>query len=138
MPSGPIQVFLDIVDGLREDAKHAGDAARGNGQPRWSWPERAPGPPQRPEGLTPAYDRSAVSEAYDAALEGGTSAAAAAAKIQGDYVAVDERALRARLCSPLRLRAMAAARRAGHGKDGGVFGRQAATIQDLLARDKQT
>ncbi len=72
-----------------------------------------------------AFDREAINqnfaELFAASDNAGTIGDATSLKLQGDYVAVVERAYRARVATPLRCMAHAAARRAGHGHAAGVF-----------------
>jgi hypothetical protein len=116
--------FNATVGGLADQAEAQAQAARGQGLRPWNAPDNAGSPLDVP-GTTAAFDRAAIDAAYGRAIgdaaSPGTVGDCVALKVQSDYVAMMERAYRARHCTPVRLLAMAAARRAGHGQDGGVF-----------------
>ena len=118
-------VFAARLQELAAAARTAAQATTNTAAGDWDQPADWSGDPLDIPGLTAAYDRAAIGAAYaqifaDAAAP-GPSGAAAALTLQGDQLAADERALRARYATPVRLAVMAAGRRQGHGSPGGVF-----------------
>ncbi len=124
-PKGRIHdVFLDTLNGMAERVQTQHDAERGAGSRDWSVPEKVSNLLE-PAGMTTAFDRAAIDANYDTCVtmpaSAGTVADTISLKSQGDYVAVIERAFRARHCTPVRLLGFAAARRRGHSKPNGVL-----------------
>lgn len=117
-------VFLSTVDDLVASGTAA--AAPLSGGQRGSL--RVAGlesDPSDPHALTEPFDRSEIGRNYGEvrldASDPGTEADESALKIQNDYVAAREAALRAALASPVRRHLHAMARRRGHGNPAGVF-----------------
>lgn len=81
-----------------------------------------------------AFDREEVGIAYGETIVSadGATGEAASCTLQSDYMAVMERAFRARHASPIRSKAHAAARRLGHGDAVGCIQRVTGYAQDLL------
>lgn len=93
------------------------------------------GDPQDLAGLSHAFDRSEEAATYAASLgtTEGSVGDAMALKVQHDYLALQERAYRARHMSPIRGVMHAAARRVGHATDSyGAFDRVTQFAADLL------
>lgn len=119
-------------------AKQAGDQGRhdrGKGTRPWNRPDDAP-PPLDVPGTVKPFDREAIDTNYQEVLDPsapGTVGDAISLKTQGDYVSVVERGYRARHCTPVRLLAMAAARRKAHESPRGVLlGGMLKAVQDDL------
>lgn len=137
MPTGLDDTFTRRISELAALAGADADAVRNAASGDWDRPSGWSGDPLDIPGLAVAFDRSAIGVAYTGLLADGANpgpaGAAASLTIQGDHLAADERALRARYATPVRLMAMAAGRRAGHsapaGVPAGVILRRA---QDLL------
>jgi hypothetical protein len=96
--------------------------------PDWS------GDPNDTAGMSHAFDREAVGIDY---AEGLSAAApvgqTAACKIQSDYLAMAERAMRSRHMSYVRSRLHAASRRSGHAMAAGSLGRAVTMVEDFIA-----
>lgn len=139
----PTLSFLAHVENLCEVAETVGSAAAIPGVRVRSWaiPDGYPSdvPLYDPAGIATACDRTdlnaLVVEAYNTAgPNAGRLGTVVAGKMALDHVACRERALHARHATPLRLRAWAAARRAGHADTlYGVFGAFAASVNDVSA-----
>lgn len=145
----PTPAFVaHIVDLCRQ----AGDQGAAGGAPGvfrrpWQIPSAFPvgTDVQDPDGFKAACDRSGLNNLcvaeYDAGLvadpggnpDAGRLGVVGALKTAIDYQAAFERALQARHASAVRLRAWAAARRAGH-SDGtfGVFGCVSRSVDDAI------
>jgi hypothetical protein len=131
----PSRTFQQLLTTLRDAAKADGDAALSGAAPTWFLPPDWPGDPFDPDGFAAAFQREDLNAAVEEALNGDAPMAELAGyKLQIDYIATLERAFRMRHASPAALAAMAAARRRGHGRDGGVFvGGVLRYVQDVLA-----
>jgi hypothetical protein len=81
-----------------------------------------------------AFSRDEINEAYREAVttEEGTLGDCSALTVQGDYLAMAERAFRLRCASRVRRSAHASARRNGLASPGGAFDRVAGLVQDRL------
>ena len=111
-------VFRENADGLQADAKAMAAAATGSGQRPWqTGPLREwGGDPLDIAGMAAKFDRGDVGQGYADCLSDpaapGTTADAAAIKLQNDWVAVQERAFRTRHATSVRSELNAAGRRA--------------------------
>lgn len=119
-------VFKATLNELAAQAAAQAAAERGTGPRPWNRPDAGwGGDPLDVPGATGAYDRQEVGANYGALIADGSNPGTIgdviSVKAQGDYVAVQERGFRARHCTPIRLAAMAAARRQGHGHPRGVL-----------------
>jgi hypothetical protein len=96
-------------------------------QRQWDSPDRGTwsGNPSDLVGLSQAFDRTANAQDYKNAVRNteqpGVVGDMMASQIQGDYLAVQERAYRARLQSSVRCQLHAGARNYGHGHSAGLF-----------------
>jgi hypothetical protein len=119
------RVFTRRTGELADHAKAKSEAARGQGQRMWDMPEDWGGDPQDIAGLVAPYDRGDIDQNYAQLIasgdDPGTAGDVVAVKTQADYVALQERGLRARLASSVRCIAHASARWKGHGNEKGVF-----------------
>lgn len=131
--------FQELVQALATQAAALAKAAQGDGQRQWQTPPQHgwSGDVFDIPGMDQAFDRSEINsnfaEVCDSADAPGTVGDVASLKLQADYTAMVERAYRARVASPARCLAHAAARRAGHGHAAGIFtGGVLRYAQDLL------
>lgn len=140
----PTSSFAAHIEHLADHAYTTAAAAAVPGAVKrpWSIPAAYPDgvPPHDPSGFAAALSRSDINEyvllAYTTGTEpdGGRIGQVAAGKLALDHVACRERAAHGRHATPQRLRAWAAARRAGHGDaTRGVFGALAAAVGDAAA-----
>lgn len=117
-------VFNGTINDLQSQAAAQAKAARGTGLRPWNVPKGSPDVLDVP-GTTTPFDRSKLDQNFATFIadgqDPGTIGDVISVKVQGDYVAMAERAYRARHCTPVRLLGFMAARRAGHGNDRGVF-----------------
>jgi hypothetical protein len=129
--------FDDYLARLQDQARAASvaHAAPGFNRRAWQLPVFPSVTPLRdPAALVAACDRGPVNqyalEVYStgAAPNSGRLGQLIAAKIAIDHMGAAERALHARHAGALRLRAWAAARRAGHAEPDGVFGALGRTV----------
>jgi len=93
------------------------------------------------EGMSAAFSREEHTEDVTNAISDpenpGVVGDLMVSSLQGDYLAAQERAFRSRHLSPVRRRLHAAARRAGHGDDRGLFKRGVlGFIESILAQSK--
>ena len=132
-------VFSDLLVRLQAASLVHAKAAISQVQQQWDGP--APvgswsGNPLELDTLADAFDRDEVNDEYVTCLTSvppGTTGDVSSLRMQVDYVAGAERAYRTRHCSSIRAAMHAAARRQGHGQDGGVYtviGRQAQSLID--------
>lgn len=114
-------VFFSRVKDLAEFAGGAVLQAV-TGQRRWFTPGSIEDNSDS-EQVTAAFDRTPISENYQACLRPsqGTAGDAVSLKIQGDYVACMERAYRMSVASPVRCIGHSLARRVGHSRPDGIF-----------------
>jgi hypothetical protein len=117
-------IFFDNLQDVWAQAGQQHQAVRQQGQRPWNVPNLASDTLDVP-GITKSFDRTAVDQNYKEVIADGTAPGtigdAVSLKVQGDHIAIMERGYRARHCTPVRLLAMAAARRKGHGNEAGVF-----------------
>jgi len=117
--------FKDRLDELAATADRTADAIRQTKQMAWDRPGDWAGDHLDIADLTNAFDRSAIDGNYEECIasgsDPGTIGDVVSIKLQADYIAIQERAYRARHLTPIRALGMAAARRKGHGHDKGVF-----------------
>ena len=116
-------VFTTVITDLAAQATAQAAALRGTGLSDWNRPTGVTDPLDVP-GTTAGFDRAAINTNYGQVIgsaAAGTIGDVVALKVQVDYVAVVERAFRARHCTPVRLLGFAAARRRGHGNGAGVL-----------------
>lgn len=141
MPTSSFQTHIDDLASVAYDAAAAA-AVPGVYKRAWSVPSTYPAgtPLYDPAGLISAFSRSDITayilEAYATGSDpnAGRIGQVAAGKLALDHVACRERAAHARHATPQRLRAWAAARRAGHANTTyGVFGALAAAVADAAA-----
>lgn len=139
MPIGSLSdSFLANVAALQAHAENVA-AAEANTQLR-SWMLSViaywSGNPLDINGMAQAFTRTDNSNTYAAVLADpskGSAGDAASAKLQSDYLALQERSFRLRHATPIACRLTAAARRLGHGAAGnGVFARVTSFAQDQL------
>lgn len=118
-------IFQDRVEELAEQATTIADATRQTEQRVWQYPDELETGPLDIPGITEAFDRTEIATNYEEAVSDGASPGTVgdviSLKNQGDYVAVMERAFRARHATPVRNLAHAAARRKGQGHEKGIF-----------------
>jgi hypothetical protein len=112
----------DLADGAERNAlAFRGQAQRGWDRPGGEWS----GDPLDLAGLVAPYDRSDVDQNYAELIadgdDPGTAGDVVSVKTQGDYVALQERGLRARYASAIRCVGHMAARKRGHGDPKGIF-----------------
>ena len=93
------------------------------------------------EGMSAAFSREEhtedVTNAISDPANSGVVGDLMVSSLQGDYLAAQERAFRSRHLSPVRRRLHAAARRAGHGDDRGLFKRGVlGFIESILRQSK--
>ena len=120
-------------------SKQAGDQARcdrGAGMRPWNRPDDAPSTLDV-AGTTKSFDRGSIDGNYREVVADpaapGTVGDSISLKTQGDYISLVERGYRARHCTPVRLLAMAAARRKAHENPRGVLlGGMLKAVQDDL------
>jgi len=121
------EIFTDRLVDLMGDAFVIDAGIEQQGQRRWQMPRDWSGIPYAHEDLINAYDRSSIETNYAQVIADsknpGTSGDVVSLKTQGDYLACQERALRARLASSIRGHAMSAARRKGQADPKGIFQR---------------
>lgn len=94
-------------------------------------------------GLTNVFSRAEIEEDFLAAIrdaaQPGTVGDLMACQLQGDYLAMQERAFRARHQTPQRLYLHAVARRRAHGHPGGVVVRGVlGQVENILRKSKHT
>ena len=132
------KVFLDRLEELRTQAASLANSLQGASSRKWQVPEADgwDGNVLDLEGISKAYDRQGLNQAYEDLLKGGKGGSVgecAALKLQIDYLAVLERAFRTRHMTSVRARMHAAGRRRGHGNKSGVFtGSIVPHVQNLL------
>ena len=135
-PTTISQRFQQNLQDLASQAQAMGQAVENQGQRLWNRPSGWSGNPLDIAGLTSAFDRTDLETSYAQNLSDprkpGTVGAQIAIKIQGDQMATDERGLRARYATPVRCLVLAAARRLGHARPGGVLLGQVRYAQDIL------
>lgn len=136
MPVGFLDgTFLINTAALKANATGTAAALLNQALRGWFVPAGWSGDPLDIDGMAAAFNRGGAGAIYTDALysSNGSSGDAASAKLQSDYLAVRERAYRARHFTRVRSALMAAARRAGQGHVGaGVFARVESYAQDLL------
>lgn len=119
--------FTAQLTSLKKAAAAAFAATKMTAPREWFSPDKGDwdGDLTNVEGLSKAYDRSDNATDFQAAIKDGrqpgTVGDLLASQIQGDYLAVQERAYRARMHSSVRCRFHAAARQRGHGDEKGLF-----------------
>lgn len=131
-------ITTDTLVGLSTLADLQYKATRDLDQRVW-WNTKA-GPnidPLNIPGVVLKFDRQKVNTNFGELIADGANPGALgdviSVKTQCDYVAIAERAYRARHCTPVRSIALAAARRRGHGDPLGVFqGGVLRYVQDML------
>lgn len=121
-------VFNETIADLTGQAgAQGGIATNGEGLRPWNMPTSPDwsGNPLDIAGTVDAFDRTELGSLFEGLLKAaenpGTVGDAISLKVQNDYVAVCERGFRARHCTPVRLLAMSAGRRIGHGDMVGIF-----------------
>jgi hypothetical protein len=118
-------VFATTVGDLQSQAAAQAKAAHKAGDRKWQKPEAVKSVLDI-QGIGKGFDREAANANFGKIISGtkagGTTGDAISVKTQVDYVAVVERAFRARHCTPVRCLALAIGRRDGHGKPNGIFG----------------
>lgn len=121
--TAPAEAFQTLQYDLRAYSEAIANSMLGDGSQRlWMIPSPlAETSLFKPEDFGKGFDRSEANADYEEAIHReGTMGEAAAARIQVDYAAVQERAFRSRHMTPIRAMVHAAARRAGHGNPAGV------------------
>lgn len=141
--------YRELLVKLMDDNAEIADSYILETQRQWQTPDENDwnGDPHNISGgtsLMSAFDRAAINTAYTNALNtggaanGGRSTDTKVCKIQGDYIAADERATSLRYASPIRCAMMASARRSGHGNQAtGVFATLINNVVDNLAKGYQ-
>lgn len=119
-------VFSNNITELATQNLRAVQAAHGLGNRPWNMPTAGwKGHTLDVPAITGAFDRSEITTNFEEVIASGTNPGTTgdvvSLKCQADYIAVMERAFRARHASPVRLLAFAAARRYGHGQAAGVL-----------------
>lgn len=120
-------VFKDAVKDLADQAGDAADGV-GNGERSWQIPASMTDfGPLDIDRIDEAFNRDEIGANYEDVIgdptNPGTMGDAIALTMQSDYVAMMERAFRARHATPVRLLVLASARRKGHAHEAGVFHR---------------
>ncbi len=118
-------VFVKRLKDRTTHAQEQAAAARSGSTLRpWNVPDEV-GDPLQVAAVTAGFDRGEIDSNFEEIIADGSNPGTVgdtiSVKVQGDVVAVMERGFRARHCTPVRLMAMAAARRQGHGNERGVF-----------------
>jgi hypothetical protein len=121
--TAPSEAFQKLQFGLRAQCEPIAAALQGEAtQRRWMLPEGLANVSLfSPQDFEKGFDRQEANADYEAALNrDGTIGEGAAARIQVDYMAMQERAFRSRHTTPVRAMAHAACRRRGHADPAGV------------------
>ena len=136
--------FRKQLDGLVATAKNHDQAAQGQEQRKWTQIDKNgwSGKLTDLEGLSKAFDREENALDYQDAIKDpeapGTVGDLSVAQLQGDYLACQERAFRARHMSTVRATLHAAGRRRGHGHARGVLTRSTLYyLEELLRASKE-
>lgn len=134
-------VFKEHVEQLQADADNVAKSALGLAQRQWQiLPLRGwEGNPLDVPGIGQKFDRSEIHENYTGCLadpeEAGSSGDTQALVLQNDWVAMQERAFRARHATSVRCAVHSAGRRSGHAHDKGVIRTGVLKyIEDVLKR----
>lgn len=120
-------VFTDTAEKLKNWRNNSYQADIGLTQREWQFPGVADGGTGDPNDLasfTNVYDRDAIDKNYEVCVTSippGTVGDGQSLRLQGDYVAMAERAMRTRHCSPIRGIIHHAARDRGLSSSTGVF-----------------
>lgn len=130
MPSSVADIrsrFRAQLSALQQSAFAAYNAIAGTATRRWFNPDRGgwSGDLADLVGMSQAFSRDENAEDYQSAMKDGQNAGVVgdliASQLQGDYLAIMERAYRARHHSALRCAVHAAARSNGHYNSKGLF-----------------
>lgn len=127
MPEAKSQIrdiFLRQVEALTRYAESDRQALLGEGANKFFEPDKGEwdGNVFDLEGLSAAFDREEIYQDFRATVtEDGYTTDLEITQLQGDFVAAMERAYRSRLCTAVRARCHAAARRRGHANPHGVL-----------------
>lgn len=119
--------FQEQVTNCAKAAKINSDAQLGTEQRIWENGDKNEwtGDPLDIAGMVSAFERGEINQNYAECLNNpkkpGTVADTRSLKVQVDWLAMEERAFRTRHSTIIRSHLHAAARRAGHGHDKGVF-----------------
>ncbi len=148
MPEAQIDdVFNNAIIDLTTQANEQGAVALdAEGLRPWNRPATSSdwnGDPLQIEDTIKPFDRTKIGEVYEEMLADGTDSGTVgdgqALKTQSDYLAVMQRGFRARHCTPVRLMAMAIARREGHGDPQGILsGGAMGYVTSLIRNGKST
>lgn len=118
-------LFLKQLEELREHTDKQATAAISSDARVWQIPTDQTTDMRNIAGLKTGFDRDTIGQNFSSLIEDGGSPGTAgdvvAVKTQSDYVAMLERAYRARHAGVIRCLAHAAARRKGHGNSAGIF-----------------
>lgn len=139
-------VFTNNLKDLTTQDGQQGKASRGYGPRKWNIPETSVQSKHKDAGaldlldiagITAGFDRENIDTNYAELIQDGTDPGTCgdviSVKTQGDYIAIMERAFRARHATPVRCIAHAMGRRFGHSYDAGVFlGGVLKHVQDAL------
>lgn len=126
-------VFLAQQGALRRQADNAARAQLQLDQREWALPAGITGSLTHPLTLEAPLSRRQLNETYQRIMNNeGSVGDAAACRIQADYLAAQERALRLRHASSLRCAMHSASRRAGQALPGGVFDRVTDYVQGFI------
>ncbi len=116
------------AEALQAEAAAIAASVTATGQRPWQTGDddsKWDGDPLNIGGITLAFDRSDIGQAYASCLSDpshpGSTADAMALKLQSDWLAMQERAFRCRHETSVRAAVHAAARRAGHAHEKGVI-----------------
>lgn len=134
--------FTEALTDLASQATDISKGIRGTGQRAWQYPSSLEESPLAIDKLDTGFDREEINTNYEETIADGASPGTVgdvvALKTQGDYLAVMERAFRARHATPVRCLAHAAGRRKGHGHAKGIFqGGLVTYIQDAIKAGSQ-
>ncbi len=134
--------FSAQIEALRAAAEKAADSVLGGGTYAWFDPDGWNGVTADLAGMSEPFDREEHNEDMRSAIKDGdnpgTIGDLQATVLQGEYLAAMEQAFRMRHCGPVRAAYLAAARRRGHGKDGGPLVRGVkGYIENLLRVSKE-
>lgn len=137
--------YSDLLNEMIENNFYISEAIKLKNQRDWMFPELGDwdGDPHHITGsnsLQHAFDRDEINSVYIDALRtggdenGGRITDCKSCKMQGDYIAADERATSLRYATSIRCSMMASgARRGGHSSSKGIFANLIKNVADNIA-----